>query len=184
MLLALTTAGRSSELANLDNKHMLMHEGMGVEFSLTKNKKNRKNSTLPGKIFIPAFRDIDPEICPVSTLEHYLIATGRMGALAHIPTTENWEADPVLRKMVPPYTQVSPKTVSRWLTEVINPEHQGIMGHSTRGHAASAAYEGGRTIKQIMDAAEWQSESVFRQYYFHPSFDVEFGRSVLKKHKT
>ena len=96
-----------------------------------------------------------------------------------------WGVDPVLRKTVPPYTQVTPKTVSKWLTTVImetGGENQAVrMGHSTRGHAASAAFTAGLKIADIMAAAEWRSESVFRQYYFHPQFNVNFGRAVLGK---
>lgn len=186
MLLALTSGARCSEIADLDTTRMHVHEGIGIEFDLT-NKKTHKTDTLPGKMFIPSFIDKEPLLCPVSCLENYFIATGRLGALAFCQT-ENvetpWESDPVLRKSVPPFTKISPKTVSRWLTMVIAEATEiklgeKSMGHSTRGKAATEAAFKGLTISQIMKAAEWKSESVFCDHYFQPWFDKKFGRAVL-----
>ena len=43
----------------------------------------------------------------------------------------------------------------------------------------SAAAGAGVTMSDIMQAAEWSTESVFRRFYYQPSSDVHYGRSVL-----
>ena len=186
MLIALTTGARCSETTYLDTKHMIVHEGEGIEFLLTKHKKARKARTLPGKLFIPAYRNIEALICPVSALEQYLIATDRLGSLCQDNSHDTWESDPIFRKTTKPYMGVTPKTISIWLTKVIMESENlrdegGVMGHSTRGQAAKSAHEAGMSIKDIMSAAEWRSESVFKNYYHRPSYSSNFGKAVLSK---
>ena len=187
MLLALVSGARCSEIAALDTTKMLYHKGIGIEFKLTKHTKTRKTNILPKPMFITSFIDEEPLLCPVSALDHYFMVSGREGAL---DTAQNasakitWTSDPVLRRLVPPYTGASPKTISRWLTKVIcettgRTEPDKTVGHSVRGKAASQAAFNGLNIGQIMKAAEWQSESVFREHYFQPWFDQKFGRAVL-----
>ena len=95
----------------------MLHEGDGIEFILTKHKKQKKSKVLPGKLFIPSYRDIDHQICPVSTLEQYLIATNRLAVLCQDDSTEPWEVDPIFRKTTKPYTGVTPGTISKWITK-------------------------------------------------------------------
>ena len=95
-----------------------------------------------------------------------------------------YAADPLLRRLVAPFTQVAPKTISRWLTAVIaestsNIDTEHNIGHSTRSKAATEAAFKGLKIADILKAAEWQSETVFHNHYFQPSFNTRFGRAVL-----
>ena len=48
-----------------------------------------------------------------------------------------------------------------------------------RGAATSAAARAGVTMTDIMQAADWSAESVFRRFHYQPSHDVSYGRTVL-----
>ena len=54
-----------------------------------------------------------------------------------------------------------------------------VMGHSTRSKAAQKAFEEGITVKEIMEAADWKSETVFKDHYHQPGYSKRFGRAVL-----
>ena len=41
-----------------------------------------------------------------------------------------------------------------------------FSGHSVRGASTSAAAGGGVTMTDIMQAADWSTESVFRRFYY------------------
>ena len=182
-LLALSSGARCSELSNLDTSNMVTRED-GMEFRLTKHKKARKASTLPGTLFIPSFRDVDPSICPINCLEQYLTVTGRLGSLCNDQSIATWGDDPILRKTTKPYTGVTPKTISTWISKVIR-EAEGwapdssLMGHSTRSQGAATAHAAGLSVQEIMSAADWRSEEVFKKYYHNPAYSSKFGRAVL-----
>lgn len=186
MLTALTSGARASELAHLDTKSMRTHEGEGIEFELRTHKKAKKSKVLPGKLFIPSFRDTEHIICPVSTLEQYLIATGRMASLCQDESIVTWEKDPIFRKTTKPHTGVTPTTISKWITNVIY-EAEGIqkgtqlLGHSTRSKGAEKAWLAGLSTKEIMLAADWKTETVFKNHYHQPTYCTKFGRAVLQR---
>ena len=56
-------------------------------------------------------------------------------------------------------------------------------GYSVRSMATSKAKNLGCTTKDIMNAAEWRSNSTFTKHYYVPEFGAEFGKTVLKLNK-
>ena len=54
-----------------------------------------------------------------------------------------------------------------------------FTAHSTRGASSSAAADSGVTTTDILKAADWSTESVFRKFYYRPSRDPSYGRAVL-----
>lgn len=178
MLMALSSGCRCSELTYLDARHMQKHPG-GVSFTLTRHKKNRKAAVYPGSLFFPYYKE-DALLCPVTNLEWYLIKTaGRRTSLL-----SNNDPDPVFRAISKPFAGVTPATVSRWITQCIMESGHAVpegksWGHSTRGKAAAKADYAGLTLKQIMEAQEWKSESVFKKFYYQPTYNEGFGKAVL-----
>ena len=82
---------------------------------------------------------------------------------------------------------MTPATIARWLREVL--ELAGIdastfSGHSVRGASTSAAAGAGVTTNDILKAADWSSDFVFRRFYYRPVNDPAFGRSVLASGTT
>ena len=172
MLLALSSASRCAELAFLDEKNMIYKPG-GIEFTLTRHKKNRKSSILPGKMFFPEL-DNKPILCPVKCLQDYLVRTSKL-------KTDN---SIIIRSFIKPHKAVLPRTISKWLTSLIfqaggfNPKDMAgrNMGHSTRSVSSSKAMNAGMTTLEVLEAAEWKSENVFSKFYYNKS---NFGRTVL-----
>ena len=73
-------------------------------------------------------------------------------------------------------------TIARWLREVLKLAGVDVSifsGHSVRGASTSAAAGAGITTNDILKAADWSSDSVFRRFYYRPVNDPTFGRSVL-----
>jgi len=54
-----------------------------------------------------------------------------------------------------------------------------FSGHSVRGASTSDAAEAGVTRIDIMQAADWSTESVFRRFYYRLFHDVTYNRTVL-----
>ena len=59
-----------------------------------------------------------------------------------------------------------------------------FKAHSVRNASVSAAASAGVTTNQIMEAAEWSSESVFQRFYYRPSTVNAVGVSVLSSAPT
>ena len=73
-------------------------------------------------------------------------------------------------------------TIARWLREVLRLSGIDVSifsGHSVRGASTSAAAGAGITTNDILKAADWSSDSVFRRFYYRPVNDPTFGRTVL-----
>ena len=54
-----------------------------------------------------------------------------------------------------------------------------FTAHYTRGASSSAAADSGITTTDILKAADWSTESVFRKFYYDPSHDPSYGQAVL-----
>jgi len=80
---------------------------------------------------------------------------------------------------------VTSSTIARWLKTCL--QEAGIntdifKAHSIRGAAASKAACSGVTISEILQAADWSSESTFQRFYHRPSDDKDqstYGKAVL-----
>ena len=81
--------------------------------------------------------------------------------------------------VVEPHKPVSSSTLARWLKSLFGRAgiDTGIFkGHSVRGAATSAAANAGVSMSDILNAADWSSESVF---CYKPVHSGVFGVTVL-----
>ena len=88
----------------------------------------------------------------------------------------------LLIAMIRPYKAVSSSTVARWLKAML--ANSGIdvsifKAHSVRGAATSAAANAGITTNDILNAADWSSQSIFHKFYYRPVHNSTFGKTVL-----
>ena len=175
-LLALSAGTRCSELAHLDAQTMIQQPD-GVTFHLTTHKKNTKSSKLPGSIFFPTLPS-NIQICPVNTIDHYYNRT--------IDHRMNNGPDKLFRAMTAPHEGVTPKTISTWIKQCIKETGGGLQrAHSVRAKAAEEASKAGLTTQQIMKAQGWRTESVYKDHYYKPAHNSEFGRATLQdRHAT
>ena len=54
-----------------------------------------------------------------------------------------------------------------------------FTAHSTRGASTLATADSGITTSDILKAVDWSTGSVFRKFYYRPTHDTSYGRTVL-----
>ena len=159
ILLALSNADRASDLCALDVRYLSLTP-LGAEFQLvTLTKSARPDRQLTS--FYASFHD--KTVCPVSTLQRYIART------ADWRTVQN--RNQLFLSINKPHHPVTPATVARWLKETLT--RAGVSteftAHSTRATAVSVAFDKGVSIKDILNTADWTSDSVFKKHYYKPS---------------
>lgn len=167
MLMALTGACRSSELAALDLSYRSF-KPQGVSFKLPTLTKKRAPGAPPKELFFGAYQE--EILCVVECLRQYESAT------------EAYRGTPPSGRLflshVKPHKPVTSQRIAHWLKDVL--EMSGIdttifSAHSTRGAATSAAFSKGVPISEILQTADWSGSSTFKRFYLReaetsPSF--------------
>jgi len=108
MLMALSNADRSSDLAALDLNHRT-YQTDGVKFIIPGLIKSRRNGP-PIEAFYPSFRE-SPKLCPVQALREYEARSRKM--------RQAGAASPLFISVRKPYAPVKPCTIGRWLKRVM-----------------------------------------------------------------
>ena len=112
-----------------------------------------------------------------------------MDALRHyIDVTSTLRPEGAVRlfvALVKPHHPVSLSTIAHWLKGML--QQAGIdvsifEAHSVRGASSSSAAAADVTTSDILQAADWSSESVFRKFYYRPTGSAAYGRAVLSRH--
>ena len=170
MLMALTRPSRSADLASLTiSKCQFKPEG--VSFLPSNLAKQSRQGKPLADIFFATFPG-NKELCPVETLRHYQTVTSPLRK----------ESTQLFVATVKPHKPVASCTIARWLKEVLKLSGIDVnifTAHSTRSASVSAAADSGVTTNDILKAADWSTESVFRKFYYRPTQDPSYGRAVL-----
>ena len=171
MLMALTRPSRSADLATLqvDRRH---YKPEGVAFLPAALTKQSSQGRVLKEFFFPSFPH-NTGLCPVATLRQYEAVT------ATLRPSDSSRLFVAIKK---PHNPVASCTIARWLKETLRLAGIDVSifsGHSVRGASTSAAAGAGVTMTDILQAADWSTESVFRRFYYCPSHDATYGRTVL-----
>ena len=113
----------------------------------------------------------------MEALRHYEAATATLQSDAH-------RLFVAIRK---PHKPVASCTIARLLKEMLklaDVDMSIFSDHSVRGASTLAAAGAGVTMNEIMQAADWSTESVFQRFYYQPFHDVSYGRMVLSSSDT
>ncbi len=158
MLLALASAGRSSDLRALDLNYMTVYDDK-IVFVLGKLTKSRRKGQDPIKLTFHAFND-NPLLCVVSTINCY-----------H-DRTKGWRSgtgkSQLLLSFVEPHKEVVPCTIAGWLVQVTSSagvDTSNFRAHSTRGATTSKAKAKGLSCQEIINMARWTKVSTFKRHY-------------------
>ena len=178
MLLALTAADRSSELAALDLRFRRFYPE-GVVFNLPSLTKSVKVGKQLKESFHARFLE-DKSLCAVECLLEYEQRTKSM--------TVNiaGEANKLFLAVVKPNHPVSSSTIARWVRTLL---HNAVIDtsvfkpHSVRGASTSAAARSGMPISDVMAMACWSSDTTFKRFYYKPVLRPDACRAVLSKGK-
>ena len=171
MLLALTRPSRSADLSSLSlARRRFCPEGVTF-LPATLAKQSRQGKPLV-EFFFPCFSH-DENLCPVRTLRQYETVTSSL---------RSEDQQGLFLAIVKPHKQVSSCTIARWLKCVLGDAGIDInmfTAHSVRGASSSAAAMAGVTTHDILKAADWSTDSVFRRFYYRPMHSSIFGDAVL-----
>ena len=172
MLLALTRPSRSADLCQLKVTRR-RYTPDGVIFAPAELAKQSRPGRVLVNFFFPSFRN-NELLCPVHTLRVYEDV---------ISLFRSDQKPGLFLATIKPHNPVTSSTIARWLRTVM--ERAGVdtsvfKAHSVRGASTSAAANVGATIQDILNAADWRTESVFKRFYHRSTGLSTFGTAVLK----
>ena len=177
MLVALVTAGRSSDLAMLDTS-LMVRKGDGFTFFIQELGKTRRVGQAPPRVEITRFEE-DSELDPVACLNEYLTRTRNLRPK---------EGNKLFLASVKPFKPIKSSTIAGWLKTILH--RAGIdtgvwSGHSTRGASTSKVANAGVSVQTILETACWKGVGTFKRFYRKPVMNVaskaEFSEAVLKQ---
>ena len=177
MLMALTRPSRSADLSKLDIK-LRTYTSKGVRFQPSHLSKQSR-STIPVKEFFFPYYAADKSLCPVMALQTYEERTASFRSEKSSYLFLSW---------IGKHEPVTSSTIARWLRTCL--QESGIdtdtfKAHSVRGAACSTAAWSGVTISDILNAADWSSETTFQRFYHKELQDkTVFGSTVLSAANT
>ena len=176
MLMALTRPSRSADLCMLSiDQYRLTPESLS--FIPTGLTKQSRVSNITNEIFFNRFTE-DESICPVTTTLQYIRRTESL----RLPSTMDKQMK-LFISWIKPHHSVTSSSIARWLKTIL--KQAGIdtsifKAHSTRGASVSAAKNMGVTSREILDTANWSTESVFQRFYYKPVRSSNFSDAILK----
>ena len=187
ILLALSSAGRSSDLVRLSvagcsitpERAVLLPDGLA--------KQERINKP-PRAWSVRSFSDT--LLCPVTCLKAYLERT----APFRVKVGDVLTPSSLFLAINKPHKPVASSTIARWIKSVLSSAKvdTSVFGaHSTRGASTSKAALSGITMQDILQTADWSSDSTFKQFYFKTSYphsvsvsQSSFSKGVLEPSKS
>ena len=176
VLLALTRPSRSNDLSNLSLKAMRVLPD-GIQFNpVCLSKQSRPSRPLKPFTF-PSFSS-DKRLCPKEAMQ------------AYVARTESFRGEgkeKLLLSFIKPHNPISSSSVARWIVTLLKlagVDTDTFKSHSVRRASATAAASAGITTNQIMEAADWRSESVFERFYYKPGNSNQVGQAVLSTSST
>lgn len=169
ILMALCSASRASELANL-NVEFMQDTGKEITFGLPGLTKTRKVGQKAHRISFAEYPE-DPNLDVSICIRRYIART----------ETVRRHHNQLLISFQKPHNPIATCSVARWIKDVLaksNIDTTVFKAHSTRGAATSKATNLGLSANQIMEKANWQHASTFRRFYYRECSD-EFQKAVL-----
>lgn len=156
MLLCLISCRRVSDVRALDiSGRMFTPEG--VTFTLLRRTKCHTRV-----ISYPAFPD-SPKLCVVQCLKAYELMTEEFR-----PPGERQ----LLISLRKPFKAVSSPTIARWVMQEAGISLRLFGAHLVRGAMASKAFGLGARLEDILNAADWSSDSTFKRFNFKPVLNM------------
>ena len=157
VLLALTSAGRSSDIQKLDINFMDVRQDE-IMFTLVKLTKTRKTGSLPLEICFKSFTE-NEKLDVVKCILSYIDKTTEL---------RSDKTGQLLISFRKPHGPVKSCTIANWLKRMLcfaGIDTDIFKPHSTRSASTSKANKFGVSIQQIMKIANWSSKGTFEKFY-------------------
>jgi len=178
LLMALVEASRVSELQALDLRYCL-YRPEGAVFRMPTLGKKRVVGAPPKEVMFGAFPQ-DSRLCVVKCLRQYEKTTVQYRKM------EPGSPQHLFPSYIKPHEPVSSQRIAHWLKDILG--RAGVdttifKAHSVRGASSTAASEKGVRIEDILQTADWSTDSTFRRFYYCPSHDNVYAQTLLQPHK-
>ncbi len=176
MLMALVQASRTSELQALDLRFRVFRQE-GVSFKLPTLTKKRSAGAPPREVFFAGFSP-EKRLCVVECLREYERRTQ-----AFRPKAVS-ESQKLFLSYVRPHKPVSSQRIAHWIKDFLREARidTGVFkAHSVRGASSTAALDKGASIQDVLQTADWSSDSTFRRFYYRPAANTTYAQRVLQK---
>ena len=137
-------------------------------------KQSRPGRSLK-EFFFPSLPD-NPTLCPVSTLQEYILRTKQFRE-----GKDDDHKDRLFITTTEGHSPVASATIARWIKSALTKagiDTSIFKAHSVRGATTTAAALAGISIPEILEAEDWTSQSVFERFYYRPHTPL-FGQVVL-----
>ena len=178
LLVALASAGRSSDIAKLGwrSPHLRFESNpAGVRLIPRGLRKQDRPGHLLQDVFITAFQE-DPKLDPVRAIRIYMSRVkDRRGDLESLFVTFGAKS----------VSSPSAQTIAHWIVDAIKQgldSNARIGAHSTRSTSTTTALLKGVSVANIIRAADWAGSSTFARHYLreHREEEARFGTAVLQ----
>ena len=183
-LLALVTAGRSSDLVLLSVNHYTSTRE-GVKFVLNGLSKQSRPNHIRPPLLVQKYKE-DSCICPVECFMTYVSRTNqfRSGDSQGLVVPAQ-----LFLGISRPHAPIKACSIARWIKCTLSSagiDTRKFSAHSTRGATTSKAMEGGATLTEVLQQADWSSARTFHGFYFRPSqvSSLSFSSAVLSSART
>ena len=167
-LVAITTFRRCSDLQSLQIAEDKMNIGnRGITFIRTGLAKQDRPNHDGSHIFVPSHQEdklLDPRRCLMKYIrktKQYRIHGNQNAVKLFLATRK-------------PHHPISAQTISKWIVNLIklvyklkkkSLKNKKIKGHSTRSVGPSCALFKGASFRQVMESADWSTETTFIKHY-------------------
>jgi hypothetical protein len=180
ILLSLVTARRVSNLTHLEIGNKCRIQTSKVTFLPVELSKADDPSHFMQEVVVTGFPE-NPKLCVLRVFKHYLRRTENLRS--------GEKSLRLLRCISKPHNPPSPKTVSRWIVNVIKMCYEideglchKVKAHSVRAIAPSWAKFLGAPKDKILSAADWRRDTTFTKFYLRELSEEQttFGKAVLR----
>ena len=157
VLLALSRPSRSHDLSNPDLRYIKLLPD-GLQFKPSSLAKQSRPSKPNAPFVFPAF-PADKNLCPKEALSEYVSRTESYRGTGSDRKTK------LFLSYIKPHDPISSSSIARWILAMLSlagTDTNNFKAHSVKSASASAAASAGVTTNQIMEEADWSSESVFQ----------------------
>lgn len=174
--MALVQASRSSKLHALDLRFRVF-KPEGVLLKLPTLTKQRAPGAPPKEVFFAAFPS-ERRLCVVECLRQYERCTQafRPEGIA--------ELQKLFMSHIRSHKPVSFQRIAQWLKDFLNGAgiNTGVFKARSVGEVSSnAALEKGASIQDVLQTADWSSDSTFQCFYYRPTIDTTYAHKLLKQ---
>ena len=166
-LLALATAGRSSDLKLLSVNH-ITSVSEGAKLVLDGLSKQSRPGRVRPRLLLQRYLE-DDLLCPVECLNSYVLTTNQFRS---VDSRGLLVPSQLFLGISKPHAPIKACSIARWVKNSLSSagiDTTKFSAHSTRGAAASKALESGATLSEVLQQADWSMARTFHQLYFRPS---------------